>query len=103
MDEFDYELFLFRLRQLRLDAKLSQVNVAKGIGINYLSYNNYEKRNCFPPLKVIFALCRFYGVSSDYLLGLSDSLDNSFNCTDSLNEKSSEMRLIKKVEVLYYG
>lgn len=61
-----------KIRNLREDAELNQTELAVAINatqrkISYIECGKYE-----PSLSDIIALCRFFGVSSDYLLGLTN-------------------------------
>lgn len=61
-----------RLRQLRLERQYSQYDVADATGLNRSTYNNLE-RGTPAQFEWIIKLCRHYGVSADYILGLSDN------------------------------
>ena len=61
-----------RLRALREDNDLSQTQIATMLGIAQTTYSQYELDKRPMPIEYIIALCKFYNVSSDYLLGLSD-------------------------------
>lgn len=64
--------FCQRLVELRKEKGVFQKDVAKAIGVASNTITNYEKGDREPSLAVIKALCRYYQVSADYLLGLSD-------------------------------
>lgn len=66
------EIFGQRLKQIRLDKKVSQAKIAEDIGISDTQYQNYEYSKSEPTLSVIIKLCEYFQVSADYLLGLSD-------------------------------
>jgi len=64
--------FSEKIRGLREDADLNQTELGKAVGmtqrkISYLECGKYE-----PNMEDIIALCRFFKVSSDYLLGLDE-------------------------------
>ena len=61
-----------RLKLLRLESGLSQKEVAKNIGITTSAYSNYEQGIREPSVDIIVALCKFFDVSADYLLGLKE-------------------------------
>ena len=61
-----------RLRALREDNDLTQTQLATMLGIAQTTYSQYELDKRPMPIEYIIALCKFYNVSSDYLLGLSD-------------------------------
>ncbi|HIU79359.1 MAG TPA: helix-turn-helix transcriptional regulator [Candidatus Coproplasma excrementipullorum] len=61
-----------RLKELRIEQKLSQREVADALGLNSVTYLHYEKAQREPPLSVLADMAKFFGVTIDYLLGLSD-------------------------------
>ncbi|MBR3817270.1 MAG: helix-turn-helix transcriptional regulator [Clostridia bacterium] len=61
-----------RLYDLRTDNDLKQEDVAKVLKISTQAYGMYENKKRSLPIESLVILCRFYGVSSDYILGLSD-------------------------------
>lgn len=61
-----------RLYDLRTDNDLKQEDVAKVLKITTQAYGMYENKKRSLPIESLIILCRFYGVSSDYILGLSD-------------------------------
>lgn len=62
-----------RLRDLREDHDLTQVQVAKMLSCSQRVYSNYERGDIDIPTYVLIELSNFYGVSVDYLLGLTDN------------------------------
>lgn len=65
-----------RLRMLRAERGYSQADVAKSLGISQQTYSNYESKGTPPDSKALIFLCKLYGVSADYLLGLDDEKQN---------------------------
>lgn len=61
-----------RIRNLREDADLTQAEVGKQINVPQRTYAYYESGERMIPPQVMIALAQFYGVSVDYLLGLTD-------------------------------
>lgn len=59
------------LRDLREDHDLTQKQVAAYLYTSPTVYSRYERGVVELPLRHFAALCRYYGVSADYLLGLS--------------------------------
>lgn len=60
-----------RLKDLREDADLSQVECAKIAFISKNSYIRYETGERTPPFDVIVTLSKYYNVSIDYIAGLT--------------------------------
>ncbi len=61
-----------RIRNLREDHDLSQTQVAKLVNVSQPTYSRYESGFLDIPSEVLIILAKHYGVSVDYLLGLSD-------------------------------
>ena len=62
-----------RIKDLREDRDLRQIDVAQAVGIDQRSLSNYETGKTNPDSEIIVKLARFFGVTCDYLLGVSDS------------------------------
>lgn len=58
------------IRQLRLARNLSQVDLAKALGVTKQSISNWENNNIQPSIDMLIRLAQFFSVSTDYLLGL---------------------------------
>lgn len=63
------------LKSLRIDNDLYQKDVAKVLGIDQQYYSKYETGKNELPLRHLMTLCKFYGVSADYILGLPEDLE----------------------------
>ena len=61
-----------RMKELRLEKKLKQVEVAEAIGISTTAYCNYEYGQRDPQTATLVALAHLYHVSTDYLLGVNE-------------------------------
>ncbi len=59
-----------RIRALREDADKSQAEIAAFLGSSQSYYSKQERGEKPFPVWQIIALCNYYGVSADYLLGL---------------------------------
>lgn len=60
------------LKRFRTTFKLKQEDVAGTLGLTRQAYYFYETGKALPPAQKIVDLSMAYGVSADYLLGLSD-------------------------------
>ena len=65
--------FAERLKLLRKEKKLSQVKLAKSVGIHYNHLGRYEHGKSNPSVKTLARLAQALDVSVDYLLGGSIS------------------------------
>lgn len=64
--------YIERIRELREDHDLTQKEIADYLGTTQQVYSRYEKGENEMPIRHILALCSFYKVSADYILGLKD-------------------------------
>ncbi len=62
-----------RLYDLRIDNDLKQEDVARVLKITTQAYGMYENKKRSLPIESLISLCKFYNVTSDYILGLSDN------------------------------
>jgi transcriptional regulator with XRE-family HTH domain len=62
-----------RLRTLRKEKGMSKRDLVSRLPLNYSTYANYESGFREPNSEVLQMLARHYGVSLDYLLGVSDN------------------------------
>ncbi|WP_427340181.1 helix-turn-helix domain-containing protein [Caloranaerobacter sp. DY30410] len=61
-----------RLKELRKEKQLSIREVAKIFNIGKTTVSNYENDERKPDYEMIKKFAEFYGVTTDYLLGLTD-------------------------------
>lgn len=65
--------FASRLKQLRLNKNLRQEQVANLIGVNKSAISTYENNTRQPSFEILVRLATLYRVSTEYLLGRTDS------------------------------
>lgn len=63
----------YRIRGLREDRDLSQAQIAKVIGTTQQHYSKIETGKADINGEKLILLSKFYGVSVDYILGISDT------------------------------
>ena len=61
-----------RILQLRKEAGLTQTELGEKFGVVKSAISHYERGKSIPSDRIKKEMCRFFGVSMDYLLGLSD-------------------------------
>lgn len=61
-----------RIRDLREDKDLSQTEVAKMLRISQSTYSRYESGYLDLPSEILISLSKIYGVTTDFILGLTD-------------------------------
>lgn len=92
--------FNVRLKQLRQKNKLTQGELADILSLKPTAISNYESKRNEPSFDKLIALSKYFDVSCDYLLGITDTylpvggevLDKDivdfFNLYQQLNESS---------------
>lgn len=61
-----------RLRAVREDRDLTQAQIGEVIDKSQQGYNHIETGRAELKIDDLVKLCRFYGLSADYLIGLTD-------------------------------
>lgn len=64
--------YVKRIRDLREDHDKTQQEIADILGTSQTMYARYERGANELPLRHLVKLCKYYGVSADYILGLSN-------------------------------
>ena len=62
-----------RIKDLREDNDKLQKDIADVLGISQQYYSEYEKGNRTIPVNHLITLAKYYHISIDYLVGLSDN------------------------------
>ena len=65
--------YIKRIRDLREDHDKTQQEIADVLGTSQTMYARYERGANEMPIRHLIALCKYYGVSADYILGLRES------------------------------
>lgn len=63
-----------RLKSLREDNDYTQEKVGEVIHKSQQGYNHIEAGRAELKIEDLIALCKFYNVSADYIIGLSDEM-----------------------------
>lgn len=64
-----------RVKELRIDNDVTQVQMADYLGIDQSYYAKYENGKQPIPTRHIKAICHKFNVSADYILGLNKGLE----------------------------
>ena len=62
------------LRKIRRQRNLSQEEIAAVLNTTQQQYSKYENGSNEIPVRHVITLCKFYGISADWLLGLTDEI-----------------------------
>lgn len=66
-------LYFPRIRNLREDNDKTQKEICEFLFCDQSLYSKYERGLRTVPVEIIMKLAQFYGISTDYILGLSDN------------------------------
>ena len=61
--------FCERLKELRLDRKLSALKLAKAIGVSDTTILRWENGTMSPSVDALISLCEYFNVTPNYLMG----------------------------------
>lgn len=67
-------MLIKRIRTLRLQHNLTQTDVVRILHISIRSYSHYETGSRSVPIEILIALCDYYRVSLDYMVGRSNKI-----------------------------
>ena len=85
-----------RIRELREDRDLRQIDVSNATNIDQKTLSNYETGRTNPDSETIIKLSAFFGVTCDYLLGVAER--NLRNMDDALKALNDIKNHINEVE-----
>lgn len=63
------------LRKVRNINGFSQMDIAEVLNTTQQQYSKYENGQNEIPVRHVITLCKFYNISSDWLLGLKDEME----------------------------
>lgn len=66
-------MYFQRLRDLREDMDMTQMQIADILGIRQTVYSRYERGFQTIPVEHLLVLAEYYGVSADYILGRTNN------------------------------
>ena len=67
-----------RLRNIREDRDLTQAEIGKLLNKSQQGYNHIESGRAELKIDDLIKLCRFYNLSADYMIGLTDEEENYY-------------------------
>ena len=63
------------IRKIRKERRYSQEDIAELLHTTQQQYSKYENGTHDIPVRHVVTLCKFYGISADWLLGLKDTME----------------------------
>lgn len=61
-----------RIKELRKTYRISQVDLAKALGVTKQCVSNWENDNIQPSIDMLVKIANYFHVKTDYLLGLDE-------------------------------
>lgn len=77
-----------KIKDLRRQSGMNQVQLAERLGITKSAVNAWENGTNSPSLSYIIRLARIFGVSTDYLLGVNERLTVDITDLDDLQRQA---------------
>lgn len=92
-----------RLQDIRKDHKDTQQDLADKLHASLYAVRCWEQDKSDPSHDTLVAICKLYGVSSDYLLGLTDD-DPIYSQRRQKNHLNTEnLAVLRKFEAFLYN
>ena len=66
------KIFAERLKELRLEEKISTTKLGQAIGVSDVAISRWERQERIPNIEALVAIAKYFKVSTDYLCGLED-------------------------------
>lgn len=61
-----------RIKELRIEKKLTQAQLGDKLSVSQDTISLWENGKSLPTAEYIIEICKLFGTSADYLLGLSE-------------------------------
>ncbi len=81
-----------QIKKLRTAYGITQVQLAKHLGVTKQSVSNWENDNIQPSIDILIKLAEFFNVSTDYMLGLDSK--KTIDVTHLTEEQAAHIKFI---------
>lgn len=88
-------IFSENLKKSRLNSGMKVDEIASSLGVSQQTYYNYESGNREPSIENIVVLAKLFGVTTDYLFGLTDDTDTKIAPQTPIKE--STIKVYEKI------
>ncbi len=82
------------IKELRKSFNISRVQLANELGVTKQCVSNWENDNILPSLDMLLKIAKYFNVTTDYLLGVSN--DNIIDVTGLSEVEKSHIKLLVK-------
>ena len=83
-----------QIKKIRMIKGISQVELARQLGISKQSVSNWENDNVMPSVDMLKKICQIFSCSSDYLLELNSGNTIVVDTADLTVEQTENIRRI---------
>ena len=73
--DFNSEIFVERLNIIMKEHPVTFVAIANELGMSRSALSQMRRGDIFPSVKTLFAIAKYFDISLNWLLGLSDKKD----------------------------
>lgn len=80
-----------KIKELRKKSKITQAELSDSINIGQSTLANFENGKRTIPVDIVIQLAQYFNVSTDYLLGLSNSPDSEIVHGEQLSIEEKEI------------
>ena len=87
-----------RLKKLREEMKLTQIELGKAFNISHSTINRYENGLRQPDNETLINMSNYFNVSVDYLLGITNTRNDSERITEVLQNNPELQELWDKLK-----
>lgn len=90
-----------QIKKLRLSHNLSQVDLARKLGVSKQSVSNWENDNILPSIDVLKKICSFFSCSADYLLEINQGKELYIETTNlTLRQIAHIQHIVQDLQIL---
>jgi len=90
-----------KIKDLREDKDLTQLQLSKILNIARTTLNSYELEKAEPSFEILYKLSDFFEVSIDYLLGRTNNPKNETLTKDLTKDEIKELKKYKEMLIAY--
>lgn len=98
MGDIELQIFADRLKELRIELKLTQKEFSEKTGITAAALSSYENNQKNPSISVLKRIAEAFNVSADWLCGLSDNK----RLKNEITTYGEMLELIKEITDISY-
>ena len=87
-----------RIKKLRKEKKITQIRLSIELEVSQETISAYEKGKYYPSAAMLIKLRDIFGVSIDYILGLSDTRFDPLSETNLTEDETYILNLCRKMD-----